>query len=290
MSAPLPLDEPALACLFAGHSRVDGLRALYEWAAAVDDLVRLGTTEAHTVAHHKWQWWQEEIERLRAGTPRHPLTQRLAAAAPEPGLWALLPERLELAQFELAGVAPDDAAAAERWDWRREGVLEATAIQLLTGAPLPADDMARAMVQALARALGRLAASDAPAHHAARGRLGLPLEALEAAGIPLEQLPAALQSPRHRPALSRVIATQLGAAEDALRLARNHWQRLPRQSPYRLAHTAVRLALAEQRLRRLQRLVIDEASAGLPATRPDVPPPWRSLWTAWNAARRAGRH
>ena len=293
MPVSLPLDEPALACLFAGHPRVDGLRALYEWAVAMDELVRLGTTEAHTVAHHKWQWWQEEIERLRTGTPRHPLTQRLAGAAPEPGLWGLLSERLELAQFELAGVAPDDAAAAARWDWRREGVVQATAMQLLTGTPLPPDSTAMALSNALGRALGRLAASDAPAYHAARGRLGLPLEALEGAGIPLEELPAALQSPRHHAALARVVTQQLDAAQDALQLARTLWQQLPVDSPCRLAHTAVRLALTASRLRRLRRHAgpgSDTGNANPLAPPPEPLPPWRSLWTAWNAARRANRY
>ena len=280
MSPSPTLDEPALACLFAGHPRVDGLRALHEWAVAMDELVQLGTTQAHSVAHHKWQWWQEELQRLADGQPRHPLTRRLLAAAPEPGLWTPLAQRLELAQFELAGVAPDDEAAAERWDWRREGALQAAAMQLLGGAVLVPEAPAMALARALGRGLGRLVAVDAPGRQAGRGRLGLPLDALEAAGIPLGELPAALSDSRHAPALAAVLATELDKAQHALQIARATFDALPAGSPWRCAHTAVRLALAEQRCRRLGRRAPSPAAA-------DVLPPWRSLWTAWTAARRA---
>lgn len=281
MSTSAPLDDPALACLFSGHDRVDGLRALHEWAQAMDELVRLGTTQAHEVAHHKWQWWREELDRLAAGSPRHPLTQRLRAAAPEAGLWNWLPERLEGVQFELAGVVPDDSAAAERWDWRREGVVQATALQLLAGSRLAADGPAMAFARTLGRVLGRLAATEAPAFHAAQGRLGLPLDALEAAGLPLEQLPAAFAQEQHSPGLAGVLAAERRIALEEARRVHALWGELPR-GPVRAAAipSMVRLGLAERRLQRLAR-------AAVPLRVPLKPTPWRSLWVAWRAARRS---
>jgi len=278
------LDAAGHACLFAAHPRAGALRALYQWCGTIDELVASGRTRSHEAAHHKLQWWQEELQRLQAGKPAHPLTRELHSIAAEPGLWSALPERLELAAMELADVAPDDQAAAELWDWRRHGAVQWTAIRLLSPEATAAGGEAaadlRLFAQQLGVGLGRLDACNSPLQQAQQGRLGLPLEALEARGIALNELPEALGATTHAAGLAMLVLEQLALAEHALRLAKQQWQDLNPSVRSQLRHTAVRLALAYGAVKRLQQQPLTpNANALLP--------PWRTLWAAWQAARRA---
>ncbi len=280
------LDAAGHACLFAAHPRASVLRALYQWSGVIDELVASGRTRSHEAAHHKLQWWQEELQRLHAGKPAHPITRELHAIAAEPGLWTELPERLELAAMELAGVAPDDQAAAARWDWRREGALQWTALRLLapeaTSAGSETAGSLRQFAQHLAVGLGRLDACTSPLQQARQGRLGLPLEALEARGIPLHELPEALGTTAHSQGLAALVLEQLALGENALALATEQWQDLKPTVRSQLRHTAVRLQLARDALQRLQQQPLNSHADALL-------PPWRTLWSAWYAARRADR-
>jgi phytoene/squalene synthetase len=278
------LDAAGHACLFAAHPRAGALRALYQWCGVIDELVASGRTRSHEAAHHKLQWWQAELQRLNAGKPAHPLTRELHSIAPEPGLWSELPERLELAVMELAGVAPDDQAAAERWDWRRHGAVQWTALRLLapeaTAAGGDAAADLRRFAQQLGVGLGRLDACTSPLQQSRKGRLGLPLEGLEAHGIALHELPEALGATAHSRGLATLVLEQLTLAENALLLAKQQWQGLNPNLRSALRHTAVRLALAYRATQRLkQQPLTPNADALLP--------PWRTLWAAWHAARRA---
>jgi phytoene synthase len=278
------LDAAGHACLFAAHPRATALRALYQWAGIIDELVASGRLRSHEAAHHKLQWWQEELQRLNAGKPAHPLTRELHDIAGEPGLWSELPERLELAAMELAGVAPDDQAAAARWDWRRHGTVQWTALRLLapeaTATGNPAADDLRQLAQQLGTGLGRLDACTSPLQQAREGRLGLPLEALEARGIALNELPEALGTTAHSRGLATLVLEQLTLAENALLLAKQQWQGLNPSVRSALRHTAVRLALAYGAVKRLQQQPLTPNADTLL-------PPWRTLWAAWHAARRA---
>ena len=281
-----PMDAAGYACLFAGHSRAAALRALYAWANAIDELVSTGRTRAHEAAHHKLQWWQEELQRLNGGQPVHPLTKELHRVAPEPGLWSELPQRLELAALELGGVAPDDQAAAARWDWRRHGAVQWTALRLLAPAATAPEAATTARLRRLAEqlgaALGRVDACTAPLESARQGRVGLPLEALEKHGIAVHDLPEALGAPQHSAALKDVVNAQLALAAEALAEARRVWAELPMPLRTDLRHTAVRRALVTLALQRLQREPLLSSPARLL-------PPWRTLVSAWRAARKAHR-
>jgi len=278
------LDTADHACLFAAHPRAAALRALYQWSGVIDELVASGRLRSHEAAHHKLQWWQEELQRLNAGKPAHPLTRALHGMADEPGLWTELPERLELAAMELAGVAPDDQAAAARWDWRRHGALQWTALRLLapeataSGSRSAAD--LRQFAQHLAVGLGRLDACTSPLQQARQGRLGLPLEALEARGLALNELPEVLGATAHADGLAMLLREQLMLGENALLLAKQQWQDLSPSVRSQLRHTAVRLALAYGAVKRLQQQPLTPNANTLL-------PPWRTLWAAWQAARRA---
>jgi phytoene synthase len=280
------LDAAGHACLFAAHPRAGALRALYQWSGVIDELVASGRTRSHEAAHHKLQWWQEELQRLSAGKPAHPLTRELHGIAAEPGLWSELPERLELAAMELAGVAPDDQSAASRWDWRRHGAVQWTALRLLvpefSAAGSEAATDLRQLAEQLGIGLGRLDACTSPLQQARQGRLGLPLEALEAHGMALNELPEALSATAHADGLAMLVREQLTLAENALVLAERHWQALHPTVRSQLRHTAVRLALARNAAKRLQQRPLQSHAD-------TVLPPWRTLWAAWHAARRAHR-
>ena len=280
------LDAAGHACLFAAHPRAAALRALYQWSVVIDELVANGRTRSHEAAHHKLQWWQEELQRLNAGKPAHPLTRELHSIAGEPGLWSELPERLELAAMELAGVAPDDQAAASRWDWRRHGTVQWTALRLLapeaTAMGSESAIALRQFAEQLAMGLGRLDACTAPLQQARQGRLGLPLEALETRGMALNELPEALGATAYADGLAALVLEQLALAENALTLATTQWQDLPATVRSQLRHTAVRLGLARSAVKRLQQQPLNSSADALL-------PPWRSLWAAWHAARRAHR-
>ncbi len=280
------LDAAGYACLFAAHPRAGALRALYAWSGVIDELVASGRTRSHEAAHHKLQWWQAELQRLSAGKPAHPLTRELHGIAAEPGLWSELPERLELASMELAGVAPDDQTAASRWDWRRHGAVQWTALRLLAPEATTAGSEAaaelRQFAEQLGSGLGRLDACTLPLQQARQGRLGLPLEALEARGMALHELPEVLGATAHADGLAMLLREQLVLGEDALLLAERQWQALPPSVRSQLRHTAVRLALARSAVKRLQQQPLNSHADALL-------PPWRTLWAAWHAARRAHR-
>lgn len=85
----------------------------------------------HGVAHLKLQWWREEIGRLTAGVPRHPLTEALARAAPRaPAAWAPLDDFLTSLELELAAVAIDDDAELGRFLALADGHARAMALSL----------------------------------------------------------------------------------------------------------------------------------------------------------------
>jgi phytoene synthase len=83
----------------------------------------------HGVAHLKLHWWREEIQRLAADKPRHPLTQALATAAPNArDLGDPLTDFLTSMELELAEVAIDDEAQLERFLALAAGLSRALAV------------------------------------------------------------------------------------------------------------------------------------------------------------------
>jgi len=88
----------------------------------------------HGVAHLKLQWWREEIRRLAAGTPRHPITQSIIAAAPRAATaWLPLDDFLTSLQLELAAAAIDDDAELGRFLALADGHARAIALSLGDG-------------------------------------------------------------------------------------------------------------------------------------------------------------
>lgn len=89
----------------------------------------------HGVAHLKLQWWREEVRRLAAGAPRHPITQALAHLTRcTASAWAPLDDYLTSLELELAAVAVDNDAELERFLALADGHAR-TMVWSLAGAP-----------------------------------------------------------------------------------------------------------------------------------------------------------
>jgi phytoene synthase len=62
--------------LFLPEDQRNAITALYAFCREVDDVV--DECSDQDIARTKLNWWREEVQRLYAGTPRHPVTQALA--------------------------------------------------------------------------------------------------------------------------------------------------------------------------------------------------------------------
>lgn len=90
----------------------------------------------HSVAHARLAWWQEEIERLRAGEPRHPATKALQSHRPD------LRPLGALAALQLARTSLGEARAALDADqlareWASGLFVPLSTLLAPSGAPVP---------------------------------------------------------------------------------------------------------------------------------------------------------
>ena len=226
----------------------------------------------HSVAHIRLQWWREECERVVSRRSVHPLTQTLVIAlGAEPRVTAQLAGLsgfVDVAVWDLAnatfGTGRELTAYCERW---AAAMVIPVAVH---GAPDMTDSQHWLALGAALRESEMLANLDSEAHS---GRLRLPLDEIEAAGVAPEDLGvtpwpaqvAALVARRHE-ALRSVLASAVAALE--------------RRDQPALRGLLVWAALAARRSIRAQR--------SLPKSRlPQRSDALADGWLAWRAARRA---
>jgi 15-cis-phytoene synthase len=256
----------ALGWLYSPASQRRPLAALFAIEREIGTSLRRGLD--HQVAHARLGWWREECARSAAGEAVHPITRELAAAFDPVGRSAL---------GELTGLV-DTAAwdlASATFETRRE--LEQYCERWSAAMIVPLGRLAGAGDTGALRALGRnlreIELLLALASDARLGRLRLPLDELERARIPPEDLArapwstalAALLRERHRE-----LRLALGASVNALEPA---------------AQTALRglvvwVAVAASHSRRAQALLPRAMAARDHQAAFDG-------WHAWRAARRA---
>jgi phytoene synthase len=231
-----------------------------EWRALMDPGTALG------VAQIKLAWWREEMLRLSAGSPLHPITRYLAQL-PRASACRLAPftASVDAAGAHVAGVPLERAADLQS----HAGALYGTPLLMAALLSGDGDDPERlyACVSALAVAqyLGRAAADYV--REARAGRILFAVDELLAAGIDNNDLVAPEPPPRLRAYLDDLIqhaAGQYAIAAAAL---------APRQQR-NLRHLPVLAALGQSHLR-----------AGKNPSSADFR--WADLYNAWNAARRA---
>jgi phytoene synthase len=256
--------------LFATRECRDALLGVYallaEWRLLMDPATEAG------VAQLKIAWWQDEIRRLMAGAPVHPISRHLAALprAASTDFTPLL-DAVAAAAQEVAGVPLEHRGQLERHAAALGAGPLMVAARLSDPAPAPAPGGPRA---ALADCLAALATAGYLAQaltdyqrETRAGRVSFPIDELLAAGIETADLLAAGPPP--------ALASYLDS------------KRLQALESYR--HAAAALEGAERaRLRHLPVL----AALGIKHLNTPTPAAaarfrFHDLYLAWTTARRA---
>jgi phytoene synthase len=219
----------------------------------------------HHVAHTRLEWWRAECERYAAGHPSHPLTRELRthleALAPraEGSRLAGLGGLVDTAVWDLAGATFErrEELAAYCGRWAR-AMLE----------PLGATGWSE-----LGAALREIELLSDLARDAQAGRLRVPLDELERAGI----APAALAAPPWPAPLAELLRARHRALRRQLSEGVRAW---PAQEQRSARGLLVWAALASQASARAERALphAPTASAASAAA---------ANWRAWRAARAA---
>jgi phytoene synthase len=255
------------AVLFAAEHARPLLHAFYALESELRETV---ASANHDIAHTRLQWWREELDRLAAGKPRHPVTMTLAGAR-LPGSAGLggLRDLAEAAALDLACYRYADWSELEGYCRRAGGALQ-LAIAATLAAPEPLVGREREFALRLGAAVRQTEILRDFALDLSRGRLYLPRPALAEAGLDASEVAARLEDP----ALGSVLAAwraRVAAELDALRGL------LDTQQRRRHTHGLVLAAL--------HRRLLDRTARGEPsaARRAELSPVAR-LWTSWRAA------
>lgn len=253
--------------MFAARPAQDLLLGIYALTAEFRGLTEPGIDIA--VAERKLMWWREELARLAAGMPLHPITRFVAAAAhPGKADFGQLDTTLEAVARDVAG-APLERAAdlLPHADALYGAPLRAAARLGEGGGDAGGDHKLEVCTGALAAGEYLLRAIAGYGLEARLGRVVFAVDDLLAAGIDNDDLAAPAPSGRLREYLELLrgrAGQHFAAASDTL---------APRERP-RLRHLQVLAALGVARAKR---------------RRPDADFRLGDLYNAWTAARRAAR-
>jgi phytoene synthase len=246
------------------------LEALYAFEAEIHDTVH---ATSHDVAHTRVQWWRGEVDRLLGGQPQHPVTRALLPLRDHAaGDLSLLHEMLVAADIDLAQFALHDERELAAYCFRAAGSLQ-TLAAAASARSRPLSSRERDFARRLGSCLRRTETLRDLRAHLAQGRLPIPLDALEAAGID----PGSLRPESASPEFLRLLeSTRQSLQHEATALP--HVLERPERATQRQG-----LVLAALLRRLLQRI---DHRTELARTRADVSP-WTKLWTAWRTAVRA---
>jgi 15-cis-phytoene synthase len=204
--------------------------------------------------------------RRASGTSRLARVARRRGDAPD---YALLHERLAAADLRLAHFAPGTDAELDALLYRSHGALQQLAAQVLAGGRGDTLDSFGAL---LGRGIGLAESIRDLRQDAVDGTPRVPLQRLQDAGLVPESL-AGPTPPAAAPALEALAGRARAAFGDARRA-------LASGERAAQSHGLVLAALHEQLLDVI-------AAARWDVSEPRAAHPFRQLWTAWRAARRA---
>jgi phytoene synthase len=254
-----PSQQPVLAALCAIEREIGA-----STEAGVD----------HRVAHTRLQWWREECARCAAGNPVHPLTRALRAH-----LERVIPEAQTNTLLEgLRGLADAATWDLARATFERREELTAYCRRWAAAmiAPISREGSAGTAVLdggSLGAALREIELLGALAREARSGRLRVPLEELEQAGVS----PQSLANPPWPEPLAQLLRQRHEALRRELALT---VASLPAAQQRPLRGALVWSALSWDLSRRAQR-ALPRAAA------PSVASAAAANWRAWRAARAA---
>jgi phytoene synthase len=229
------------------------------------ELARSGeVSQGPLLAELRLKWWHDALAEAAAGRPREqPVLQALAAPLAEGRLpLARLQALVELRQDELAEAPFADLEAMAAHAAAGGGGLNALAARLLGAAEVETEAAMK-----IGTAFALLGLLRAAGHHAALGRLLLPMDEMARAGATLQSLREGKRGQDLRP-LAEAVASRAAALLAEARLLQ---PRLPRgrAAPFLLA------ALAALYLRRLRGVNSDPLAAAF--VRPPPGRAWRLL-------------
>jgi phytoene synthase len=256
-----------LTALFAPATRRDDLFALYAFNLEIAK-VRETVTEP-MLGRIRLQWWRETIEGFGRGEVRkHAVAEPLADTV----------ERRQLPTERLArlisgreqDVEPDppaDLAALEDYAAQTSATLVELALDVLEGG----HPVARAAARHVGIAYGLAGLLLAVPFRAAHGRIDLPQDLLDEAGLH----PGAVKEARGDPRLAKILRVLALRAGHHLTEARRHRRQVPRAAVPALLPAVI----AERELARLAAADYDPFQPAL--GRPDGGLSLRLAWAAW---------
>ena len=270
---PVPGSPGASCRYFAWLYSPPEQRPVLAALCAIEREIRTSLRSDHQVAHARLEWWREEAERYAEGSPVHPLTRSLLASCGRPRSPRRSPAGfVDTAVWDLAAATFESrrevAAYCERWT---SAMIEPLVDCALTEAAEA--DRAAQIGRPLGAALREIELLADLARDARSGRLRLPLDELDLAGVDTDSL----AKPPWPPALSDLLRKRHEALRTELASAVAH---VRNDEQPRLRALLVWAALAWRTSLRAQRAL------------PGILEPRRAHvlvdgWIAWQAARRA---
>jgi phytoene synthase len=201
------------ALAFLPRARRDAFRDVYRFLRAADDVADSGLPEPEVRA--ALATWRRELDAIYGGRATHPVALRLAATVDNFGLSrAAFETILDALEEDATGRRFATQADLERWCEAMSATLGYLCLDIL-GARGPA---ARAYARDLGVALQLANIVRDVDEDAARGRIYLPADALDAAGLDAAEVLAR----RWTPAFARVAARLAARARELVDLARAH--------------------------------------------------------------------
>jgi len=241
------------ALLYAAPEQRDALQALF----VIDNEIGASVTSAHEVAHTRMQWWRGEIDRLVNRNAQHPATKSLQSVLPDAD-FSQLHELLAAADMDLAHMTYNTAAELDAYLARSSTALHFAAYNT-------------AHARELASWIRRVETLRDLAADVRDGRLYWPLDELDAAGVTLD----ALRTNKMTDTIRGVLAAETQRLDA-------RYQVLQKQSDgTTLRPIAVLAELHRNLLGRIASNGYDVLSQ-----RHELGP-FKKVWTAWRAARRA---
>jgi 15-cis-phytoene synthase len=196
--------------LFLPPPRRRAITALYAYCREVDDIVDEVSDTA--LAHTKLAWWRSEIDQLFAGSPQHPVTRALA---PHLAVFGITRERMlqviDGMQMDLQQSRYLDFANLRRYCHLVAGVVG----EMSAGIFGASDERTFEYARQLGLALQLVNIMRDVGEDARRGRVYLPLDDLQAAGVKVSDI----ISGTYVPGFESVMKKQAARARDAYRAA-----------------------------------------------------------------------
>ena len=257
--------------LFLDNDRRRAITALYAFCREVDDVVDECSDPG--VARMKLEWWRQEVERLFAGQPQHPVAQAMAP-------WL---ERFDLPREHFQEIIDGMEMDLDIHDYPDFRTLSLYCYRVASVVGLMAAEIfgyQNRQTRQYANDLGmafQLTNIVRDVHEdAQRGRLYLPAEDREAHGVSREDLLMA----RETDAMRALFAFEADRARDYYRRA---LEGLPEEDRF-AQRSGIIMAAIYQRV--LGRMAADGYRV---MTRRYRLPPWTKLWVAWRTARQEAK-